>query len=234
MSDNISADILKNLKDINTELKRLNTNYTDLNKKVDQVHSDLTTKYDSIVQENSILKSRVKTLEGEVERLEGYSCLKNLKIDGIVGIIIQDAEVTELKVRQFLQDTLELPNALTMPFEYSFRIKGRKTVIARFLLRKDRDLVFKTAIEKLPKGGNVKVMEDFTKRVRKERKYLGEFLKENKEENDYISLRKNRLIINQDIYAYDWENEFVEKVGIHQRRPRSGTIRGTLTGEQPA
>ena len=50
LSDNISADILKNLKDINTELKRLNTNYTELNKKVDQVHSDLTTKYDSIIQ----------------------------------------------------------------------------------------------------------------------------------------------------------------------------------------
>ena len=48
---------------------------------------------------------------------------KNLKIDGIDGIMFEDAEMTELKVRQFLQDTLELPDVLTMPFEYSFRIK---------------------------------------------------------------------------------------------------------------
>ena len=48
---------------------------------------------------------------------------KNLKIDWIDGIMFEDAEMTELKVRQFLQDTLELPDVLTMPFEYSFRIK---------------------------------------------------------------------------------------------------------------
>lgn len=111
---------------------------------------------------------------------------KNLRIQGISGLIRETHSVTQQKAREFLEHDLKFDNASTIPFDDVRRIKSSKpTILLTFSNSGDCNSIMQLAKNNLQRDSNVYVQYDYTDRVRRHRKILGERMISERQQGNY-------------------------------------------------
>lgn len=114
--------------------------------------------------------------------------------------------------------------------ERAHRLHGQekpRNMVVKFANYCTREEVFK-AKWSLPEDNKVFIWEDFSDRVRQERKFLLEELKKAKQRKEKATLSFNVLKINGKSYKYDWNQCKVVMVG--EQRPKR---KRDVTGSSP-
>ena len=230
-----ATDINQTLEQMLQEMSKMNNNLATLNGKVDILNStclDLKTATDDLKNvtdnlksetvdlkaENQSLRSKVDSLEHQLDRIESQSRRNNLIFNGIEGPPNENWVTCENKVRSFLQDTLDMPGSDSVDIERAHRLsshnsKPNQPVIVKFSSYKDKESVLRKAREKLNRDSAFRVSEDYTKKIRDTRKRLIPFLHDAKAKGDFAVLKYDKLVINNNIFIYDDENQVLKQVG---------------------
>ena len=91
----------------------------------------------------------------------------------------------------------------TIEIDRAHRLKSKDenkcTIIARFVRFKDCQFILNTAGEKLKSNSNFAVQQDFSDRVRKHRKILGQRMISERSNGHYAAIRYDKLIVNNDM-----------------------------------
>ncbi|XP_046542298.1 uncharacterized protein LOC124252685 [Haliotis rubra] len=156
----------------------------------------------------------------------------NLVFHGLPGSAGETWEQSEEKVREFMSETLHMGNeAETVLIARAHRINPRNSrspVIAKFLKTSERSTVFKKAREILGRDGYQRVTEDFTQRVREDRRSLSPWFVKARDDNKRVKMRQNKLIIDGSTYMYDREKGDIVCVS-GRRSDRLRSTRGSST-----
>ena len=129
---------------------------------------------------------------------------------------------TELRVREVLDEKLQMTNHNEIEIKRAHRLKGRNKetcpIIVNFLRYKDRCAVLQCARECLGTGSSVLVHEHFSDRVRKCRRELGKRLVEARNNGAYAIISYDKLIIENEVYAFDDSSNQIVRVGYSRKR----------------
>ncbi|MEW8547768.1 MAG: hypothetical protein AB2693_30030 [Candidatus Thiodiazotropha sp.] len=202
--------------DMNLNMTGIHEKLSDLNTKVDNISQtcrDLQTENANLSAQNLDLKKKVDSLESRIDSIEGHSRRNNLIFHGIQGSLSEKWDETEQKVRSFMTDTLELPQADTVNIERAHRLRTRRNrdkppIIVKFSSFKDKSSILHSARSKLrDSDGSFRVSEDFTPRVRNIRKTLGSYVVRARNSNRSAALSFDKLIIDDKIYKLDEESQ---------------------------
>ena len=189
----LKVDVNKNMASINSQLTGLTTTVTSLSSKM----TDITDKCDQLVLENNLLKksnadlqNRVTNLEKAIENIENQSTRSNLILDGIEGEYNEPWHVSEEKVRTVVRSDLGISEADEMKIERAHRLGSSSNnkfspIIVKFTYFKDRQTVFRAAKENLGRRSSITIREDFSLRVRKQRKQLKRFMCDAREKKPF-------------------------------------------------
>ena len=157
-----------------------------------------------------------------MDKLEGHSRRNNLRIVGVKGRYDENWDQTELRVREVLDEKLQMTNHNEIEIERAHRLKGRDKetcpIIVKFSRYKDRCAVLQRARECLDKGSSVLVHEDFSDRVRKCRRELGKRLVEARNNGAYAIISYDKLIIENEVYVFDDSANQIVRVGYSRKR----------------
>lgn len=202
--------------DMNLNMSGIHEKLSDLNTKVDNISQtcrDLQTENAKLSAQNSDLKKKVDSLESRIDSIEGHSRRNNLIFHGIQGSTSEKWDETERKVRNFMSDTLEVPQGETVNIERAHRLRAgrnrdRPPIIIKFSSFKDKSSILHSARSKLrDSDGSFRVSEDFTPRVRNVRKTLGSYVVRARNSNRNASLSFDKLIIDDKVYKLDEETQ---------------------------
>ncbi|MES9879851.1 MAG: hypothetical protein ABW185_03120 [Sedimenticola sp.] len=228
--DPANQDLTAVLLDIQSKLHNLDKNYTDmshtyskLDDKIGQVHSELKTENEQLRRNQSRLEDKLAHVEDKLDRLEGQSKRNNLLFyDCSQDEVPEPWSVSETKVKDYMRDTLSM-NTDDIHIERAHRLTRRRNspIIAKFNDYKQRQSVFEAVNEKRRHDSNWvnphRVTEDFTQRVRNDRRNLGHYLREAKAQGRRAVLRYNKLIVDGEVYTYDSQHEKVVSARDTQR-----------------
>ena len=233
-------NFLKQMKvDLDSQNKQVVSDISRINSKMDSLFStisDLKRDNECLKRDNISLKKEVSKMQQKLDQYENQSRRNNLRFNGISGKINEPWSVTEDKLRTFLQDTLNFgQQASEIDIDRAHRIKTRDsnkcTVIARFTRYNDCELILERARSVLTPGSNFSVQQDYSERIRRHRKVLGERMLAERARNNYATIRYDKLIVNDEIYKYCDESECIISLGrrnFANRRTR-GPPRGVQT-----
>ena len=185
---------------VSTKQKTMESDLKELSRSVEFVSGS----FDNIKQTCESNSNEIKILEKQILYQNCYSRRENLKF---FGIIEEEGEDPEAKIRSFLSELLQLQDAGEIRFQRLHRLgqkrKGRdRPIIVRFLIYPDRDKVFKQALFKL-RDTPYKVLEDFPKEVIESRRKLLPMLKKAKAEGKRAGFSRSqpdRLIIDGEFF----------------------------------
>ena len=180
---------------ISSKQKSMESDLKDLSQSVEFVAGSYD-KLENVAKSNS---NEIKVLQQQLLYQNCYSRRENLKF---FGIIEEEEENPEVKVRNFLTELLQLEDAGEIRFQRIHRLgpkrRGRdRPIIARFAYYPDRDKVFRQALFKL-RDKPFKVFEDFPKEIIERRRNLLPLLKKAKAEGKRAGFSKSqpdRLLI---------------------------------------
>ena len=212
------------LRDMRSEFS---SNLESINSKIDGITSSIDSlqiENEALRQENTQIKAKLYRLYSKVDSLEGHSRRNNLKFHGISGTANEPWVDTESKIREFMKSDLDQPNLQNVEIERAHRVKSKDShtcpIIVKFSKYKDRDQKLKCAKQKL-RETRFFVQEDFTDRVKICRFKLGKRLMEARKDGLYAALSFDKLIIENEIYKYDAENDRIQKIGTSRPKGRN-------------
>ena len=177
-------------------------------------------------RDNGKLKERVNELDkiivgmnSMMEKREDMSRRNNMMIYGMAETDRETWEITEKIVRDMLENKVEIPDATsnaTVQIERAQRVGPRhagktRPILVFFLQERQRHAVLEKAREKL-KGTDIRVGEDFSKRIRDIRHKLYPMMKKARDEGKQASLRYDKLYIDNTVYALKADGA-IERVG---------------------
>ncbi|KAH3875971.1 hypothetical protein DPMN_039250 [Dreissena polymorpha] len=180
-----------------------------VNFKIDNISDivrELKAENESLRRENVQLKQQIADLQINIDRINGNIKRKNLRVQGIPGDEYDSRFATEQKARQFLEKDLKFDQASTIKIDDARRVKSsyptKPTILLTFSNSGDISTIMQKAKENLQGNSGVYVQYDYTDRVRRHRKILGERMPIERQQGNYSSVRHDKLIINDGIYKY--------------------------------
>lgn len=225
----MKSDMNKNNDRIITDLKQVHSKIDTISDTVRELRAD----NESLRRENSQLKMQISDLQLNVDRLDGNMKRKNLRIQGISGQMREPRSVTEQKAREFLQNNLKCENASTVQIDDIRRVKSSNsstpTILLTFCNYVDCTTIMQLAKSNLQRDSNVYIQYDYTDRVRRHRKILGERMIEERQHGNYSSVRYDKLIINDGVYKYSDNTQSIVYIG---RRQSQDSRRPSVLAEQ--
>ncbi|CAN7977806.1 unnamed protein product [Ixodes persulcatus] len=159
------------------------------------------------------LKCQVVTLLDKVDDLENRSRRNNLIV---YGINEEDNETLASIKKAVIEDLFQSKMGVNVASVERIHRLGRKAanksrpVIIKFFDYNEKMLLMKNA-PKL-KGTKISVSEDYSLRVQAIRKKLWQMVKDSRTPDDKVFLRYDKLILNNDVYAWDNVNNTIIKV----------------------
>ncbi|KAK6182019.1 hypothetical protein SNE40_009788 [Patella caerulea] len=199
------------LHDIRDEITQLRSEVREMNIKeeVTNIKQDI----EQLKTENESIKQRLD--ESENRRKE-----HNLIFYGIKEKVSEIE--TPGKSEQLIRDVAlsDLPGVSAdseINIERIFRLGRRnkervRRILVVFNKLRDRDVILQSARKQF-KDSQIKVSEDFSKRVREIRKALIPHLIEAKEANKRAFLKNDKLVINRDVFSIKMDTHELSKVG---------------------
>ena len=177
------------------------------------------------------MAEEMKRLSTRVTHLDTYSRRSNLIF---YGIMQNDGENCETKLREFVKNTLKLHGAYEMDIERCHRLGGRKPqpMICRFTRFKDREAVW--AAKSHLKSTKFTMKEDFPQETIQKRKILFPIMINARKQNKFAELREDKLVIDRKVYTIENLNELPE--GLNANRiatKRIGDITAFFTSASP-
>jgi len=221
-------EFLRNMKkDLAGQNERVVKDLASMNTKIDSLAdsiNDLKTENELLKQSNSELKTEVTTLASKIDTLEAHSRRNNLRFNGIDGTSNEEWSVTEQKVRTFIENELKMPEMKDVEIERAHRLRyggtdDKRTIMVKFTKYKDCMSIFQKGNEALGRNSTYAVQQDFTERVKRHRKELGEEMLEARKRGQYASVRYDKLFIDNKIYKYDDDSKSIVYIGNRNRRP---------------
>lgn len=167
----------------------------------------LTARHQEMQTEQEVWKRTVKDLAKRVERQENHTRRQNLIFFGIPRTVTETHEECEAKVREVIRTDMKVTRGF--PLVRVQRLRS-SAVLVRFLTVTDKLLVLSHA-HKL-RGRQVRVSEDFTKRVRDMRRGLAELKNTYRAQGKRAVLRFDKLYTDFDVFTFDPETRTVRKV----------------------
>ncbi|KAH3893423.1 hypothetical protein DPMN_017570 [Dreissena polymorpha] len=154
-------------------------------------------------------------------------------MQGIPGRVHESRFATEQKARKFIEKDLKFDQASTIKIDDARRVKSsnptKPTILLTFNNSGDISAIMQKAKENLQGNSGVYVQYDYTDRVRRHRTILGERMLLERQQGDYSSVRHDKLIINDGIYKYSDNAQFVMYIG---RRQSYGSSQPTNSDDQ--
>ena len=166
----------------------------------------ITTQHRVMVMELELLRRTVEHLAKRTEWQENYIRRQNLLFFGIPRTVTETHEQCETKVREVIRADMGVTRGI--PLVRVQRLGS--AVMVRFLTVRDKLLVLSHA--RNLRGKQVRVSEDFTKRVRDIRRGLTELKNTYREEGKRAVLKFDKLYTDFDVFTYDPETRTVKKV----------------------
>ena len=176
---------------------------------VDSV-SSLQCKVDELNKSNGDLLNTLDYLEGQSRR-------QNLKFYNMSESVGETWEQTETKVRDYIQNDLGLDSG-SLSIERAHRLPGKfkpQAVIVKFsfykekerILQKYREVMRSTRSSASNSTNGIRIGEDFTERVRKQRAILMPFMRQAIDSGKRAYLRHDKLCIDGQTFIYDDTNK---------------------------
>ena len=211
------------------KIKELETNVESIDKRVETVerscsfissqHDDHKKELENTKKELKAMKSTCANLEQNTNSLQKDKSMLQSKINDLeyrsmrdnllfYGIPEHEGEDCELRVRQFLGEKLELPQAERVSFDRVHRvgpasIGKTRPKVAKFHYYKEREFVRNKSFElkdKL-KAENVGVGAQWPKQMRDTRKALYDVMQQEKNKGHTVKLVKDKLFVNGHLYV---------------------------------
>lgn len=191
--------------DIMTELRNMRSLFTsDLN----SIKEDLRVLKDTVKSvefRTTSVEQVVTRLEDRQEDLESRMRRNNLLIYGIPDAK-ESWDQTEMKVRTFLKEDLELSDSEVNEIEIERTHRngnriGTRSIIVRFLRWKDSMRIFSLAKEKL-RDSDKYVKQDFSQKIRETRRLLAPFYDEAVKKGHNPRVVMDKLVVNGIYYQY--------------------------------
>lgn len=210
-----------------TERIQVIENNTENNKSAITIVNDELSKYKKNHDE---LQKRVMALEHEsqklssvIEKQDEQARRQNVMFFGVKEDDRETWDITEEKIRDLLENTVQIPNAKSkneLQIERAQRVGQRdrnrtRPVLVRFSQERQRSTVLEQARQKL-KDTDIRVGEDLSKRVRDIRRKLYPKMMEARSDGKHAVIRYDKLYIDDVIYTLGSDNEIV-RVGERQR-----------------
>ena len=193
---------------------------SEVNRKIDSISDSvncLRTENDKLRAENKTLRDEMASMKSQLDKLEGHSRRNNVRIHGIEGTINENWTECESKVRNFIKNDLGLPDMESVEIERAHRVKSKApnacTIIVKFSKFKDRECILNKAKSVLSRDTGMMVQPDYTERVKKHRRVLGERLVQERQKNKYASIRFDKLIVDNEIFKYDEREDKIVCIG---------------------
>ena len=226
--------------DLITQNTRVSNDITGINNKIDDVLStvhQLKTDYNDLKRDNINLQNEVSQLHSKIDQIENQSRRNNLRFSGISGQINEKWEITEQKLREFLRTTLNFgAQADQFDIDRAHRVKSHDasscTIIARFTRFKDCQSIIDRANNVFKGVRNPRnfVQQDYSDRVKRHRRILGEKMIYERQQGNYASIRFDKLFVNDSIFKYDDSTDRIIHIGKRaQFRPRAQSPRVQTT-----
>lgn len=237
MPMSILLDIQAHVRGLDRKFDTLEQSINDLkseNFKLREQNVKLTGKVDKLATLVNELEISNNSLNEKHEQLESQSRRQNLIFYDIKESHKETWEQSEQVVRDYIRDELSM-NESDIRIERAHRLYSKnkpRPLIVKFSFYKDKETVLKKyrEITKAARnqrnhddnisgpgsdrhndvsssGSNVRISEDFPKRVRNIRALLIPFLKEAISKGENAFLRYDKLVINHRVYSYDNEKE---------------------------
>ncbi|CAN7942572.1 unnamed protein product, partial [Ixodes pacificus] len=203
-------DVMIKLNAMGSELKEIKTNQQTTSIRLDNIEASLKElgmmqkKLDTCVAKVQALETSLNDLKIKYDDLENRSRRNNLIIYGIEESGRNDSSTLEARVtKEIIEDRLQLQ---PVPIERIHRIgkfspEKPRPVILKLLDFRDKMKILRNC-QKL-KGSKFSINEDFSKNVQELRKKLLERTKQNKTSGDKVTLRFDKVKINDQMYAWD-------------------------------
>ena len=227
-NSNISMNILL---DIQRSVKRLDKKFDKMEKSIEGLkkeNGELKAQNDKLQQNVLQLQDKVSDLSKQnnvlaekYENLENQSRRENLKFYNVDETAGETWDNTEQKVRNYIQNDLKI-NSDNISIERAHRLPGKfkpRPIIVKFSFYKDRERILRRYRE-LTKANrqvnasaadsdhqqnrsNIRVGEDFSERVRKQRALLFPFMKQAFDSGKKAFLKYDKLSIDGKTFTYD-------------------------------
>ena len=174
----------------------------------------------TLKNENIQLREELYELNSKFDSLDSSMRRKSLKYFGIPGNLSETAKETERKTREFLRNSPNDDQSDYVIFYEVRRLKSsdpnKSTVLVIFNRQLECIDIMNLAKEKLCNNPNNYVQNDYSERVRKHGKLLGERMIAERRQGNYSTIRFDKLIINDRIYKYDDDRQTIVCIGKRQ------------------
>lgn len=148
-----------------------------------------------------------RKLEARLDNLENRSRRTNLVFFGIPDDTVRESwEESETLVRRICKGNLDIDVTSIQRAHRlgTFKERSCRPIIASFQNWKERDNIMRNAFKF--KNSAYSVSEDFSALVREKRRKLWDYSKEKRQDkNNKVYLTYDKLVINGDTYAWDFE-----------------------------
>ena len=166
--------------------------------KIDDTIKELKKENEDLKQRNEELMKTNLQITRRLDNLEAHSRRNNLLFQGISGSNQERWEESERKVREFICKQLEIQEGNDIEIERAHKLNNRgaggsKPIIVKFTRYKDAQSVLQKCKEKLNRNSGFAVHQDFTEKVRSERRELSKCMAEAREKGQYATLGMTSL-----------------------------------------
>ena len=182
--------------DITSQNEHVLSEINKVNSKIDNVFEtihELKADNQALKNENIQLREELYELNSKFDRLDSSMRRKSLKFFGIPGNLNETATETERKTREFVRTCLNYDQSDHVYFDEVRRLKSsdpnKPTVLATFNRQRECTDIMNLAKEKLRNNPNHYVQNDYSERVRKHRKLLGERMIAERRQGNYSTIR---------------------------------------------
>ena len=192
------------LKEIMNEVKQSNDNIVSELKKLNETMMTLQKRVEILEEENKLAKTEIKDLrcytdylESTIDDLENRSRRENLVFFGVVEDENETWNSCENKVRDLIQTRLRItlaPDDLQRVHRAGVKRSGKhRVIVAKFLRAKVKEEVLQK--RKLLRGTRIFIEEDFSQKVRQERRQLKQYMDDARQKGHNAYIRYRHLIV---------------------------------------
>ena len=208
--------------DVFKMLTTMDQKMTTMDKKIDSIHATvedqinmIRTEFEAVQKENRELKEKVDSLENKLDDLEGRSRRNNLIFHGIPRPQGQTETWADCEkaVKNALKEELGIDDDIQIERAHRLRSasKGGQPIIACFNSYKMREKILAERRALKNKRSPIFISEDFTPKVRDQRRKLLPFLKEAKNAGKKAFLRFDNIVIEGKSFVFDPVSENIKE-----------------------
>lgn len=171
----------------------------------------------NIAKENDYLKKQVKSLETRLENMDKHSRQNNVIITGM-SMRNDDPQQMRIEMKESLKRYLEVETEIKKVTQINRRIFR---VELEHKLEKEKIMKNKNKLRKL-KQGKIFIDNDLTVLERKIQKHIRDEAKKHKNNGKNVKIGYQKLIVGDEIFAWDIEKEkLVKHSKGNERKPTS-------------